>query len=263
MRRGPLLLLLAAAVAAVGWFLLTYEGRAPTAVRTPDETTASGEPGAGLVTPSRTSTEPRKGPAPRAPASAAPGSARYETGSLVVWLRPQGDFVVPKEARVDLEAIGVSPPPGVVPDLREDGSRFFDSVVAGRYRVRAMVEGAEDASALVTVSKDQEAQVEIPLVAGGTVRYDVSLLSGEAPDTVRLALLDGQRVAIAMTVQTAATTVRVPADRQPLLPPEGKVIGLAPGSYSLRATSAAGETVERGFDIGRGESAAVQLTLRR
>ena len=193
----------------------------------------------------------------------APGVTPVELGTIRVTLAPSDGAVVAKTVRVEIEALGpaLSTHPLAVP--QQDGTYLFERVPTGRYRLRAMSEGSQEAVAQVAVEKDVEAAVEILLKPGADASYAVSLYSGESPATVTLALLDGRGLPVSASFQTSATTIHLPPDRGAGMPPTGKVIGLKPGRYTLRATSLEGETDEKTFDAKAGEVVALELRIRK
>ena len=124
-------------------------------------------------------------------------------------------------------------------------------------------EGAVEAIAEVEIEKDMETTIDVPLVPGGAASYAVTLPSGEAPGDVTFELLDARGHAIPAVHQTPMTTLRIVPEKPVLVPPTGKVLGLKPGKYVLKAKSAAGETAEQAFTAVAGETTSVELRVRR
>ncbi len=184
-------------------------------------------------------------------------------GSLLVALAPAAGMDAPKGVRVDVEALDI---PAAIHPLalpQDDGAWLFERVPIGRWRVRAYVTGALDATALVTVAPGALAEVTIPLVPGADAAWKVTVAGDEPPEVVHVALLDGRGVPIEATYQTAYTTLHAAAGKVPVLPLEGRVVGLSPGSYRLRAwlPGSEGDADEKPVTVRAGEHPVVELRL--
>lgn len=184
-------------------------------------------------------------------------------GSLLVTLAPAAGMGEPKGVRVDVEAMGVPAAAHPLALPQDDGTWLFERLPIGRWRVRAYVTGALTATSEVLVGPGEMAEVTIPLAPGAEAAWKVTVLGTEPPDTVRIALLDGRGVAIPGTYQTAATILHAAPGKVPVLPLEGRVVGLAPGAYRLRASLAEGDVEEKAFEARTGEVTLVELRLVR
>ena len=192
-----------------------------------------------------------------------PVTAKYDTGSLAVRLVPEEGAVVSPTLRIAIEALGPDLPAGVVFAPRPDGLYAATRIPTGSHRLRVFSEGSVEATADVEVTKDAETLVEVPLVPGAAASYDVSLLSGEKPESVTLELTDVRGHAIPAVFQTPLTTLRIVPEKPVSIPPTGKVLGLKPGKYVLKAKSPAGETAEQAFTARIGETTPLTLRVRR
>jgi hypothetical protein len=256
---------LAALAVAVGvFFLLRPSNPAPAPeAEPPDAEAPAGAPPpaatgrAGLERSAPTTPRPPRN-LPREPAT-----ARYDTGSVAVRLVPQEGLAVAPSVRIAIEALGPDLPAGVVFAPRPDGLYAASGIPTGTHRVRVFSEGSVDASADVEVTKDAETVVEVALAPGGVAAYDVSLPSGEKPETVTLELTDVRGHAIPAVFQTPQTTLRIVPEKPVAVPPTGKVLGLKPGKYVLKAKSPAGETAEQAFTAKTGETTELTLQVRR
>ena len=260
-----LVALLAALAVAVGlFFWLRPSTTAPAPEPEPSATGASaGTPpraasGRAGLEPSAPTTPKRPKNLPREPAS-----ARYDTGSVAVRLVPQEGVAVSPGVRIAIEALGPDLPAGIVFAPRPDGLYAAAGIPTGSHRLRVFSEGAIEATAEVEVSKDVETAVEVPLVPGAAAAYDVSLLSGEKPESVTLELTDVRGHAIPAVFQTPLTTLRIVPEKPVAVPPTGKVLGLKPGKYVLKVKSPAGETAEQAFTAKTGETTPLSLQVRR
>jgi hypothetical protein len=186
-----------------------------------------------------------------------------KTGDLVVTLVPPAGAEAPTSVRVDAEPIGFAVHAKALALEQEDHAWRYAALPVGRWRVRAFVAGFIDVAKDVDVRQDVETAVSLPLERGATASWKVSLLSGEAPETVRIALLDGRGVPREASYETAGSTFHAAPDAVPALPSSGRVVGLKPGSYRLRATSAEGESDEKSFQVAAGETTAIEFTLRK
>jgi hypothetical protein len=129
-----------------------------------------------------------------------------------------------------------------------------------------VAEGLQAAEVEATVRSEAETTVPVTLVAGGAIAYRAVFFTGEAPDAVKLSLVDGRGVPVVTTIQLPAGMVHVGAEARALnldLPPQARIVGLKPGAYRLRATAASGEFDEQTVDVKLGDPIAVELKIRR
>jgi len=207
-----------------------------------------------------------EGAAPRPPRPVAPvdpGATVVSYGSLRIRLVPAEGLTVGAALRLDLEPLGAALSPYPLAVLQEDGTWAYERLPVGKYRVRVFAPGAQDAVGEATIKKDAEVAVTIPLAVGVEVPYRVAMYAGDAPDFVTVELLDGRGVRIGGSFHTGAGVAYVSASSTRRLPRDGRVVGLRPGPYRLRATSEAGETDEQAFDAKLGASPTVELKLRK
>ena len=260
----PLAILVVLAAAVLAAWLLWPAGTAPAPSAEPVD-----QAGTAREAPALAPGLPKPRPRERSPratdssAGRAAGKTVVETGTIRVTLSPVDGASLAKSARVEIEALGADPAAHPLALAQADGTFLFEEVPAGRYRVRVMSEGSQEAVGEAKVEKDQEAAVEVALKPGGSASYAVSLYSGEAPASVTLALLDGRGLPVGASFQTPATTIHLAPAQGIALPPTGKVIGLRPGRYTLRATSPEGETDEKAFEAKPGEVVALELKIRK
>ena len=263
----PLALLFVVAAAALAAWLLWPSGTAPAPSDPSDGSDGSGQAPreAPVAAPGLPRTKPRERRPKTTDSSAgrALGKTVVETGAIRVTISPVEGVLVARTARVEIEALGPEPAAHPLAVAQEDGTFVFDDIPAGRYRIRVMSEGSQEAVGETKVEKDQEAALEIALKPGGSASYAVSLYSGEAPDSVTLALLDGRGLPVGASFQTPTTTVHLAPAQGIALPPTGKVIGLRSGRYTLKATSPEGEADEKTFDAKAGEVVALELRIRK
>jgi len=168
--------------------------------------------------------------------------------------------------RFDIAAKGPALATYPLPVREEDGTWRYETLPVGVYRVRVVVEGMQAASPDATVRADEETVVPVTLMRGGAIAYRAVLYSGEAPETVKLGLADARGVPVVSSIQLPAAMVHVGVDAATWnldLPPEGRIVGLKPGAYRLRATAASGEFDEQTVDVTVGEPAAVELKIRK
>jgi hypothetical protein len=256
---------LAAAVLAVGlFFWLRPSTSGPVPDVEPEESVGTGTapPSAGRTQAGLdrvSSTAPKRMPRnlPREPAT-----ATYDTGSAAIRLVPESGVTAAPTVRITIEALGPENPAQPVFAARADGLFAASRIPAGKHRIRVFSEGALEAVAEIEVQKDAETVVDVPLAPGATAAYEVTMLSGD-PQDVTLELLDARGNAIPAVYQTPVTTVRIAPEKPRVVPPTGKVLGLRPGKYVLKAKSAAGETAEQAFTATTGETTPVELRLRR
>lgn len=206
---------------------------------------------------------PDRAPPPPKPPERAPAAIAVRTGDLLVTLAPPEGVALPEAFRIDAEPIGFSVHVKRLPLEQPDHAWRFDELPVGRWRVRAFVAGFVDVSKDVDVKQDVETPVALSLERGAVATWKVSLLSGAAPETVRVALLDARGVPREATYETSYSTIHAAPGALPPLEATGRVIGLKPGTYRLRATSPEGESDEKSFEVAVGETATVEFTLRR
>jgi len=200
---------------------------------------------------------------PVAPPARTTGPTVVRTGDVVVTLAPPAGVELTTGLVIDAEPIGFAVHAKRLALEQEDHSWRFVELPVGRWRVRAFVPGFLDASKDAEVREGVETAVSLPLERGAMASWKVSLLSGEVPETVRVALFDGRGVPREATYETAATTIHGLPEALPVLAPTGRILGLKPGTYRLRATSPEGESDEKSFVVAVGETAALEFTLRR
>jgi len=201
---------------------------------------------------------------PRAPVVARqPGATVVVTGSLVVTLVPPEGAARPASVSFDAQPLDFKESRKSLPLEQENGSWRYEALAVGRWRVRAFAPGFVDASQVVTVRADDEVALAIPLEAGGAASWKVTVGTGDAPETIRLALLDGRGIPIEGTYQTPGTTLHALPNEVPALAPEGTVLGLRRGKYRLRASTADGYPSEQTFEVKPGETVAVEFRLVR
>lgn len=153
-----------------------------------------------------------------------------------------------------------------LPVREEDGTWRYAQLPVGAYRVRVVADGLQAADVDVKVRADEETTVPVTLVRGGAIAYKAVLYSGEAPEAVKLALVDGRGVPVDSSIQLPAGMVHVGQDTRALnldLPAEARIVGLKPGAYRLRATAPSGEFDEQTVDVTLGEPVAVELKIRK
>lgn len=168
--------------------------------------------------------------------------------------------------RVDVTPKGPALPDYPLPVRQEDGTWVYDALPVGGYRFRVVAEGLQAAEVEATVRSEAETTVPVTLVAGGAIAYRAVFFTGEAPDAVKLSLVDGRGVPVVTTIQLPAGMVHVGAEARALnldLPPQARIVGLKPGAYRLRATAASGEFDEQTVDVKLGDPIAVELKIRR
>jgi len=182
-------------------------------------------------------------------------------GSLLVTLVPGASMGEPKGVRVDLEALDIPAAAHPLALPQEDGTWLFQRLPIGTWRVRAHVTGALAATSDVTVAPGEMAEVTLPIAPGAEAAWKVTVVGESPPDTVRIVLLDGRGTPIEATYQTAYTILHAAPRKVPVLPLEGRVVGLAPGSYRLRASIADGDADEKAFEVRTGDSPVVELRL--
>lgn len=204
----------------------------------------------------------RPAPTPKAP-ERAPASTVVRTGDVTVTFAPPAGVEMPTGFRLDAEPIGFVSHVKRLALEQPDHTWRYAELPVGRWRIRAYVLGFMDVAKDVEVREGEEATVSLELERGAAVAWKVALLSGEAPESVRVVLLDGRGVPRTASYETSASTIHAAPDAVPALPASGRVVGLKPGRYRLRATSPAGESDEKAFEVAVGETATVELTLRR
>lgn len=168
--------------------------------------------------------------------------------------------------RLDVTPKGPAPSDYPLPLRQEDGTWLYEALPVGRYRVRVVADGLQAAEGDVTVARDQETDLPLTLVPGGALAYRAVLFSGDAPENVRLSLVDGRGVPVLASVQLPAGLVHLAGEgraRTLELPPAATVVGLKPGTYRVRATAPSGEFDERAVEIAAGGPTPVELRIRK
>ncbi len=262
MRTSLALLLLVAVVGLVAWVTLSGGGKTPL-----PEDRRSGDPDPGVPVaprPAETGGSARLAPRPRAPRVSVEellAQGKVGNGSLLVILAPAEGMAEPKGVRIDVEALDIPAAAHPLALPQDDGTWLFERLPIGKWRVRAHVTGALAATSQVTVSPGALSETTIALAPGVEAAWRVTVLGDSPPESVRISLLDGRGVPIAATYQTPFTTIHAAPGKVPVLPLEGRVIGLAPGLYRLRASISAGDADEKAFEVRTGESPVVELRL--
>jgi len=205
-------------------------------------------------------------PAPRATGPRVVGGVIQGRGAVrVVLTLPAGvEATVP--LRIDVTSKGPALADYPLPVRQEDGTWLYEALPVGAYRLRVVADGLQAAEADAVVGADAETSVPVTLVAGGAIAYRAVFFTGEAPEAVKLSLVDGRGVPVVSTIQVPAGMVHLGPDaraRNLDLPAEARIVGLKPGAYRLRATAPSGEFDEQAVDVKLGEPIAVELKIRR
>jgi hypothetical protein len=262
--RAAFVLLVVLVVGALGWWLLEPAGTPRPGGTVEDERAperpveaAPAERPATPTLPARTVIEKKPEPEPLAAVAAGKGDL------LVVLVPPEG-AAVPVDVKVDLEPLGPKFSAYPLALRQEDGSWRYTAIPAGRYRVWVLSPGWRDATTEVTVGPDATATAAVAMVAGASAKFRVSNWAGEAPPKFSLSVFDGRKLPVAASFQTTATRVRVPAGKALGGVAEGFLIGLKPGTYTLRATSEEGDVDETTFEARLGgDPPDLELKLKR
>lgn len=265
MRRGPAALLLTVCAAAVVWLVARRDDSAPAPGDEPPRAEPQARPppqpaattSGGLAT-----TKPRP-PRPEKPPRVSSTGEILDFGSIRVKLVPPEGTTVPDSLRLDVRAVSAALSAYPLPLREEDGTWLYESLPVGRYQVRGFVPGFQDGTVEAAVRRDQEVLATLELAAGSEAGFTAVLSTGGAPESVRVALLDGRGRPLAVSVQTDATTVHLEAAEKRSLPAKGKLVGLKPGRYKLRLTSPADESNEQEFEAKPGETPQIEIQLRR
>jgi hypothetical protein len=262
--RAAFALLVVVALGALGWWILRPAGTPRAAGPYVGETDAEPAVGPASAEKPATPTLPARTVVAKKQEPKAPSSPAAGKGDLVVVLVPPEGGAVPLDAKIDLEPLGRKFSAYPLALRQEDGSWRYTAIPAGRYRVWVLSPGWRDASAEATVTNDAEARASIPLAPGASAKFRVVTWVGEAPANFSVSVFDGRRLPVAASFQVSATRVRVPAGSSIGGATEGTLIGLKPGTYTLRATGEGGEIDEATFEakVG-GEPTEVELKLKR
>ena len=255
----PLVLL----IGLLGWLLLGR--RAPEPV-SPYDAGDRTSPGSAAPAPLEVATSGGLASVPARPVGApdrAPASSLILYGSAIVTLVPPDGTSMPAGFSLDASPVGFTHHLKYLGLEREDRTWAYAELPVGKWRFRAFVPGCRDVAEVVEVRRDAEAAVRIQLEVGGAASWKVRLTTLEAPELVRVLLLDGRGVAIDGTYQTAATTLHVAPADVPALPSDGRVVGLTPGRYRLRASTLDGPTKEEAFEVKAGEIVPLEFTFSR
>jgi hypothetical protein len=266
--RAAFALLVVAAAAALAWWLLGGPAGAPSPLPARDGVEATTAPPAEAPpvegAPPGAPTLPARPEAPVVPVPRGPTPAVEGKGDLVVVLAPPEGAAAPADVRLDIERIGPRLSSYPLATRQEDGSWRYAGIPTGRYRVWVLSAGWRDASGETAVADGEEARLTVALVPGASARFRVVDWAGEAPPKFTLSVFDARMRPVAASFQTSATRVRVPAGKELGGVPEGLLIGLKPGTYTLRATGEAGDTDEKTFEARlEGEPPAVELKLKK
>jgi len=101
------------------------------------------------------------------------------------------------------------------------------------------------------------------LTRAHTLAYKALLLSGDPPESLQIAVLDGRGVPVEFAVQHGAGLARLEPGATVALPSEARIVGLAPDVYRLRATAPSGETDEQKVDLKGGVTGEVAFSIRK
>lgn len=261
-----LFLLAAVLIGAAAWFLLSGEPPSPPMidddpVRRPISSADPTAATANSTVPTEATAKPVKPPPIRRP-EAKPVTA---TGSILVIPVPPEGQPIPKDIVIEIEAIGPELPAKPLAQMLEGDQYRYESILVGKYRIRIWGDVWVDSTAEVAVTADQESRVEVLLWRGGLVQYKTNPGASELPESVTVEVLDGRKQPIRARFQS-----RTPgAESSPMvglsatLPPNGVVMGLKAGHYTLKGTTPRGESDEQIFEIKEGETAALSLRLRK
>lgn len=260
----------AALLAALGfaaWLLLRPSPVRVVAVPDPVPVTPAADRPAAVAAPAATPSLAATGtaPAPAAGPRVVGGVIREHGAARLTLTLPAGvDATVP--IRIDVTPKGPAFSDYPLAVRQEDGTWLYETLPVGAYRFRVVADGLQAAEVEATVRRDAETAVPVTLVAGGAIAYRAVFLTGEAPEAVKLSLVDGRGVPVVSTIQVPAGMVHLGADVRALnldLPAEARIVGLKPGAYRLRATAPSGEFDEQTVDVKLGEPIAVELKIRR
>jgi hypothetical protein len=226
-------------------------------------------------------TELAGGPRPAAPASKEPAGPRGSVdwrkvprGSLVVVVVGADDAPVPPEE----VSVMVGPAPGgrawpstPLLHIDEEGKRWHsDEIPAGPVEVRVTGDHILPKTLTVKVTAAEDAvslpagPVKVKVQRAGAIAYTVKLNDGTVPAHVTLTLLDARERPLTVGYQARSETELTTPKFAPKATqgPEGVVFGVPPGSYTLRATSPADETIDTRVDVVAGETATVAISIR-
>ncbi len=262
--RAAIALLLVAVAAALLWWVLSPSSGAPLGA-------PAGEGSMDAAAPSEVSPSPPAQPtlpsrpvvAPRPKPPAVSGPWNPDRGDLVVALTVPEGTAAPAAPKMEIELLGPSLPSMPLPLVQPDGTWKYEGLPVGRYRVWVLCDGWRDAYAEGKVEKDGEGRIDVAMTPGASATFKVTNWFGQDPPKFSVVLLDGRMMPVAASWELPANRFRVPAGKAVEMPPEGRVIGLKPGTYTLRATSEEGETDEATFQARVGRVASVELKLKK
>lgn len=151
--------------------------------------------------------------------------------------------------------------------LTEPGSNVWHStdVLAGAVEVRVTGDHLVTKSVQVKVAPGTPTDLKVHVDRAGAIAYAVTLFSGEAPEQVTLTLLDAQRKPVAAQFQVRTPSVLTTPRFSSTITqgPQGVVLGIAPGRYTLRAVTAEDEYDEAAVEIAAGATVEVNLSIRK
>lgn len=149
----------------------------------------------------------------------------------------------------------------------EPGSNVWRStdVLAGAVEVRVTGDHIVTKSVQAKVVPGTPTDLKVYVDRAGAIAYAVTLFSGEAPEQVTLTLLDGQRKPVAAQFQVRTPSVLTTPRFSSTVTqgPQGVVLGIAPGRYTLRAVTADEEYDEVAVEIAAGATVEVSLSIRK
>jgi hypothetical protein len=167
--------------------------------------------------------------------------------------------------RLDREGAAFWSTPLGSPDP-ETGVWTFRDLPIGRLRVTVVGAQVVETTKPAEVRTGVTDRVEVFADRGASVLYAATLYSGERPASFRLEVLAAER----RTPVRAWFEGRGPDHYTTAQPSTGgsvravgRVFGLAPGRYVLRATSLEGEIDEVEVTLAAGESREVEIQLRK
>ena len=269
--RRTTVLLVPALLAAGAWFLLR-PGEDPSAP--PGGTERGGEAGSDAPELGSTRLEGRASTAPprEAPAPKPNGSVDWRTiprGTLEVLVLGPDDAPIPAG---DV-TLFVSPGRGgrawpTQPLLLADyetNAWKNEEIPAGWVDVRVSGEHIVTRTVETEVLTGVSVPLRVHVDRAASIDYQITLLSGAAPENIKISLLDEKRKPVPVTYQTRnqAFLAQPQAVFQMAVGSEGSVFGVPPGRYTLRAVSPEDEFEESVIDAVAGQTHAVKLSIRK
>lgn len=138
----------------------------------------------------------------------------------------------------------------------------FRRLPIGRVEVTVRGPHIRAATAKATVQAKQVEPVTVTVEAGGAIAYTTVYYSGEKPKTMKLQLsLQGRPAPIPAWYAPSNASARRAATVT--VGPDGRIEALAPGAYVIRAESDEREVDIQNVTVVAGETAAVELQLRK